>query len=146
MTRFVSISITLLLLLAGCQPAPPRPPAPRYENSHQIYQLEKHRAAFEAYATGDRSEAVKADLRPTGMRFWPEAGKSGLVQFEWPSQDLMPALDDFNPILLYCPNGVADLPADFWTNDRKYLHPYQIDDHWFAAKRSWMSDPPPPRP
>lgn len=74
-------------------------------------------------------------------------GKSGLVQFEWPSQDpFMSALGDFNPVLVYCPRGPPDLPADFWTNARKYLHPYQIDDHWFAALRSWMSDPPPPRP
>ena len=88
---------------------------------------------------------VKAELRLTEMRFWPEAGKSGLMQFEW-SDPFMSSLNDFNPILLYCPHGPADLPADFWTNSNKYRHPYQIDDHWFAARRSWQTDPPPPHP
>lgn len=55
-------------------------------------------------------------------------------------------MDEYKPMLFFCPHGPADLPADFWTNGNKYRHPCQIDDHWFAAQRSWMRDPPQPRP
>ena len=135
----------VLLLLAGCQPAPPRPPDPRDENSHQICRLEWYRAAFDAYASGDRSEAVTNELDAAGCGR-PDIAENGRLQFDWPSDSFMSALNDFNPILLYCRHGPADLPDDFWTNGNKYRHPYQIDDHWFAARRSWQTDPPPPRP
>ncbi len=135
--RFGSVA---LLLLAGCQPAPPRPPDPWDENSHQICRLEWSRAAFDAYAAGDHSDAALAAVQAAGVSGRPNAAENGRLQFDWL---LRSAMDEYKPMLFFCPHGVADLPADFWTNDRKYLHPYRIDDHWFAARRSWMSDPPP---
>lgn len=90
--------------------------------------LAEHRELFEAVAIGD---AARAEELRGKLDIW--FGSDGpRYQFSWHNGG--GALFGCTLVIYYCPNGEADLPADFFkTPSSKWYHTMKIDDHWFTA-------------
>jgi len=97
-------------------------------NSKQLAMLAKHRDLFEAVAKGD-AERTK-ELRRTINIDFSKAGNA--FKFSW--HDGGGALFGCDLVLIYCPNGEADLETVKSTGPRTSL--MRIDEHWFACKEN----------
>jgi len=101
---------------------------PAEKNRKQLEMLAEHRELFEAVAIGD---AARAEELRGKLDIW--FGSDGpRYQFSWHNGG--GALFGCTLVIYYCPNGEADLPADFFkTPSSKWYHTMKIDDHWFTA-------------